>query len=502
MSREPTASPGLGALGSGAVTAAALAVQQGLAAVVGIVIAREFGRTAETDGFFAAYGVFVVLALAATASRVVLLPPLARARAERRLGAETASYALALGAVLAPALVLSLAAAGPIGELLTGFGSDDAADAAALVLPWVVAAAIGHFYAGLAASALAALDEYVVPAVGYALGSVLGLALILWRVGDDGLVAVGWGMALNAAIAVALPAIALALRARRESMPRAAVRPDAGGPATGLGRRLLGLGAGVVLPLALQAVYLVCLPFAAREGVGAVTSFGYAYLAGAAVVAVTASSLALVTSVPLTRAGLDPRRIALHVDASSWLALVGVGATAGVVALAGETVFRAILGPAYGADVGEELGLVVVALAPWMVVTVGVSVTFPLLFVAGKTRGLPALALVVVAVTAPLAWLGQELAGLYGLALALALATGLGLVGMLAALSSVGATLRGLAGAAAVVALVAAVAFVPPALVLPPLSAAAVGIAVYAGVLVLTRPAGLGASWRYLRSLA
>lgn len=499
MSTERTASPGLGSLGSGAVTAAALAVQQGLAAVVGIVIAREFGRTAETDGFFAAYGVFVVLALAATASRVILLPPLARARDRRRLGAETVAYGLALGAVLAPLLVVSLVLGDPIGDLLTGFRSDEASAAAAEILPWVVVAAIGQFFAGLAASALAALDEYVVPAVGYALGSAVGLALILWRVDTDGIVVVGWGMALNAAIAVALPSLALVRRAGREAMPRDAVLAGGG---DGAARRLLGLGAGVLLPLALQAVYLICLPFAAREGVGAVTSFGYAYLAGSAVVAVTASSLALVTSVPLTRAGLDPRRVAEHVDASAWLALVGVGATAGVVALAGETLFHAVLGDAYRADVGEELGRVVVALAPWMAVSIGVSVAFPLLFVADRARRLPLLALVVVAVTAPLAWLGQELGGLYGLALALALATGVGLVGMLAALSSVGPTLRGLGAAAVVVAVVAAVAYVPPALVLSPVTGAVVGLALYTAVLALVRPSGLRSSWRYLRSLA
>ena len=99
----------LGSLGSGAVTALALAVQQGLAAVVGVVIAHEFGRGAETDGFFAAYGVFIVLALAATASRAVLLPPLARARAEHRLGSETTAYALALALVALPLLVVSIA---------------------------------------------------------------------------------------------------------------------------------------------------------------------------------------------------------------------------------------------------------------------------------------------------------------------------------------------------------------------------------------------------------
>ena len=45
---KPSAQTGLGSLATGAVTALAIAVQTGLAAVVGVIIARELGRTAET----------------------------------------------------------------------------------------------------------------------------------------------------------------------------------------------------------------------------------------------------------------------------------------------------------------------------------------------------------------------------------------------------------------------------------------------------------------------
>ena len=117
---------GHGSLASGAVTALALAVQSGLAAVVGVIIARKLGRTAETDGFFAAYGVFVVLALAATAIRLVVLPPLGRARVERRLGQETAAWAVALAVVAVPLLVVAFFAARPAAALLTGFGPEAA----------------------------------------------------------------------------------------------------------------------------------------------------------------------------------------------------------------------------------------------------------------------------------------------------------------------------------------------------------------------------------------
>ncbi len=495
--QKSSVSSGLGSLATGAVTALALAVQTGLAAVVGVVIARELGRTAETDGFFAAYGVFIVLALAANALRVTLLPRLARARDARRLSSETSAYAASIALVAVPVLVVGIAAARPIADLLTGSGPDEAIDAAADVLPWMIVAGLGQFAAGLLASALAALDDYVVAAAGYITGSAAGLVLILLRIDEDGTSAVAWGMALNAVIATAIPAVWLARRARSEAMPRAAARAEL----TGTGRRLLELLSGAALPLALQGVYLVCLPFAAREGVGAVTSFGYAYLIAAAVVGVTASSLGLVTSVPLTRAGLDPGRVARHVDASSWLALVVVAATAGVFAVAGQKIVEGVLGPAYAEDVGSQIGRLVVALAPFMVVSVALSVTFPLLFVAERGARLPLIAGAVLAVHVPLALAGQVVAGLWGLALALAVSTGLALAAMLVLLDALRATLADLLTATVVVGVTAAAIFALCAWLLGPAPAAALALVVYVAAVVVFRPPGLVRSWDYLRAL-
>ena len=489
---------GHGSLASGAVTALALAVQSGLAAVVGVIIARKLGRTAETDGFFAAYGVFVVLALAATAIRLVVLPPLGRARLERRLGQETAAWAIALATVAVPLLVVGVAAARPAAAVLTGFGPDAARDAAESVLPLMVLAAVAQLYAGLAASALAALDDYRVAAVSYIVASVVGLVYILVRVDADGIDAVAVGMALNGLLAVTLPTVALFVRARREAMPRGAVRP-AGVP---LGERLLSAGRSTALPLALQAVYVVCLPFAAREGVGAVTSFGYAYLAASALVAVTSSSLGLVTSVPLTRIGLDPGGVARHVVSSSWLALVAAGAAAGAFAVAGTSLVGAVLGDGYLADVGEELGHLIALLSPWMVFSIGYSVTLPLLFVEERTRGLVLVGLGLIALIVPLAWLGQVAGGLTGLALALAVTTLVALAVMLHRLRAARTTLSALAGAALMVAAVALVTFGVPALGLEGGPAAAAGLALYVVVLAAWRPRGLRQSWSYLRSLA
>ncbi len=279
----------------------------------------------------------------------------------------------------------------------------------------------------------------------------------------------------------------------------------ASAPRAGTGRTLARLGellSGAALPFALQAVYLVCLPFAAREGVGAVTSFGYAYLIAAAVVGITASSLGLVTSVPLTRVGLTPAGVARHVDASSWLALLAVGATAGYFAVAGAELAAGVLGDEYGDAVGTEIARLVVALAPYMIASVVLSVTFPLVFVAGLGRRLPLVGLVVLVAHVPVAFVGQRLAGLWGLALAMAVSTALAAALLLHLLRAVEATVRGLAGAVAVVVCVVVAAFAPAALVDRAGLAGVLGLLLAAALVAIARPAGLMTAWRYLRELA
>ncbi len=270
-----TDSSGLGSLASGALTAASTLVVAVVAAGIGVVIAREFGRTEETDGFFAAYGVFIVVVLAAQAIRIATIPALARARDEERLAGEIAGYAIALSVVAIPVVLLTELFATGIADVLTGDGSEASQDAAADALRWMVPAAVLHLYAGLAASGLAALDDYATAAAGYAAGSLAGLLFILTRVDEDGLITVAWGMTLNAALAIAVPFTGLVLRAAHGRMPRRAIRPT--GPP--VGARVLAFAEAAALPIAIQMLYVVCLPFAGRLGTGAVTSFGYAYLA-------------------------------------------------------------------------------------------------------------------------------------------------------------------------------------------------------------------------------
>ena len=492
-----TDSPGLGSLASAALTAASTLVVSAFAAIVGIVIAREFGRTDETDGFFAAYGVFIVVALAAQSIRIAVLPALARARDERRLAGNIAGFATALAVVAVPLLLAVELAPDPIAGLLTGDGSDTAQDACADALRWMVPAAVAHLFAGLAASGLAALDDYATAALGYAAGSAAGLVLILALVDSEGIVAVAWGMALNGVVALLVPAVVLAWRARRSSMPAIAVRP-AGLP---LASRLGVFAAAAALPIALQLLYVVCLPFAGRLGEGAVTSFGYAYLAAATLVSVTAFSIGLVSSVPLTRTGLGAGVAARHVISASWVALTVIGAAVGAFAIAGGGIVEGVLGDAYGGDVGQEVARLVLVLSPWMIVSVGVNVAFPLAFVTERLRPLPWIGAAALALQVLLAWVLAELFDLDGLAIALTLSTLAVLLALLRELDALSEGVRGVVVAAATVSAITAVAFLPASLVFGSVASAVTGLVVYGAVVALVRPRGLRASWAYLRAL-
>jgi len=492
-----TGSSGLGSLWSGALTATSMLLVAGVAAVIGVVIAREFGSTDETDGFLAAYGMFAVIVIAAQAIRLTVLPQLARARQEQRLAGELAGFSLALGVFAVPLLLATLVGADQLATVLTGSGPELAQDTAGEALVWMGPAAVAHLFAALAASGLAALDDYATAAAGYAVGSAAGLALILLRVEPDGIIAVGWGMALNGTIAMVVALAGLAYKAARTRMPAAAVRPS-GAP---LRTRLGIFAVGSALPLAQQLLYVVCLPFAGRLGTGEPTSFVYAYLGGAALVTITAGSLGIVTSAPLARLGLDAAETARHVVATSWLAIAVAGAAAGIFALAGGDLVEAALGGAFGGEVGAELGRLVVAMSPWIIASIGIAVTFPLAFVAARTHGLPWIALAALALQVPLAWAGAELLGLDGLALSMGMTTLAILGALLWELGAFGETMRRLAVAAVVVGGLVVLAFLPPSLVLGSAASALVGTLVYVGALVVLRPRGLVSGWRYLRAL-
>jgi hypothetical protein len=475
------------AVRSGALTALSSLAVAGSAAGAGILLAHFFGRNERTDGLFAAYAVYLVLSIAAQAFRTVVLPHLTREAAA--LGPELRAYLVALGVAGIVLVAVVAGLAGPLGRALTAHAAS--AQVASRALPWLVAAGFLQLVAALAASALAARDSYAVAALAYAAGALLALVLFasLHRHGE---VSLAWALAANGVLTLAIPLVALG---RSGALAGARVR---GGSLQRLGR----LASGAAVPIALQAMYVVALRFAGGLGAGKATSLNYAYLIAAVLVVATASSVALISSAPLTRRGIDVEAAVAHVVHSSWLSLALIAAAAGVFALAGGRVVGPVLGGAYGGEVGRELGRLVAYLAPWMVVTVAYTLTFPLLFVLERSRGLVAIAIGGLALSVPVVLAGRELAGLPGIAGALAVATALVLAALLVAVSG-GALRRAaleLGWLALQVAALAAVAFGLASL-LGGFAGAAVGLAAYTALLMALRPRGLREAWAYVRAL-
>jgi peptidoglycan biosynthesis protein MviN/MurJ (putative lipid II flippase) len=482
---EPSVSASRGALRSGILTGLSSIVLSGSAAVAAAILAQKFGRGAETDGFLAAYGVYVTLTLAAQALRLTAVPELTRTG-----GAAAGSYAAAILAVGVPATVLAWVFADSLAELLTGKLPDSAAEAAAQALPWLVGSAFGQVLAALFAATLAARNRFGAAALGFSAGGVLSLVVFVALADEHGLVALAWGLAVNAAVALGVPLLALGQGLGRLRFG-------------GIGRRLALLTEAAAVPVALQALYLIALRGASALGVGAVTSLSYAYFFAAVLVAATATSLSIISTAELTRRGVESEEAVAHVVHGAWLSLPPIAAAAGVFALVGDRIAATVLGDAYSGEVGAELARLVVVLAPWTVGAVGFSLAFPLLYVVERSRVLIPVALGAVVVQVVLVLALRELWGLEGLALALGVSTLAVLAALLFALSRralVDAALS-LARVAGVVALLAAASFGVAALVASDTIAAVVGLCAYAALLAVVRPRGLREAWGYMREL-
>ena len=231
---------------------------------------------------------------------------------------------------------------------------------------------------GVFASALASLDDYVVAAASFSGGAVAGLVVIVALVGH-GVVAFGWGLALERR-----DRRRRAARSARRARDARATGREPGRPPPGARRRRRAA-------LCVTGLYVVGYRFANGRP-GKATTLSYAYLIAATLVAVTATSIALVSTVPFARGEPTPWRVARQSARSPGSRLATVGRRRGVFALAGATVARHVLGSEYGGGTGAELGRLVVYFAPWMVASIAVTVAYPLLFVRGRARWLPLLA--------------------------------------------------------------------------------------------------------------
>src|SRR3954454_10544967 len=121
-SMEGNRSGGLGTVRSGLLTGISTAAVSGSAAVLGVILARKFGHGVKTDGFFAAYGVYLALVLVAGSLRVIVLPRFVQARADDRLGHELGTWAAAPAPPLAAVVAVAILWPHGIASALTSSG--------------------------------------------------------------------------------------------------------------------------------------------------------------------------------------------------------------------------------------------------------------------------------------------------------------------------------------------------------------------------------------------
>jgi O-antigen/teichoic acid export membrane protein len=486
---------GRSALRSGLLTGISFLTLAGAGALAGVYLAHKFGRNDRTDGFMAAYGVYLVLVLGAQSFRMVVVPDLTRAEAEGKLGSEFGAYALTFLVLAVPACAIVAAFPGFFGELVTGRLPHRSGVIAGDALVWLVPSAFAQLLAALAASALAARDNYGAAAAGFALGGIGGLVFFVLAADGHGLISLAWGLALNGAIALAVTLAALAAGGGRLR--------HLGGSPLHMKQRLLRLGQGTAVPFAVQALYVIALRVTAGTGTGNVTSLSYAYLLATMFVTATAFSLALIATAPLTRRRVDVAGAAEHVVHSAWVSLAVVGAASGIVALVGGRIVTAALGHAYSGAAGDQLGRLVVYLSPWMVASAVFSITFPLLFVMHRTRLLVPIALGTVLADLPISIAARSWGGLNGIAVALGISTTLLVVGVMVAITPrlVTLTAAGLGRLALIVGAATVLAFGGTSLVLGGVPAAVIGLVLYAALLLAARRLGLAEAWHYIRAL-
>jgi peptidoglycan biosynthesis protein MviN/MurJ (putative lipid II flippase) len=381
------------------------------AALMGVLIARTFGSSARTDGFFAANAIYGVWLFVAQSLRTTTAAPLVEGgpgfeRFREHLGAIV--WIFAASVVLAVVVALL---AGPVG---VAPAARDSFQAAILIL---CPAAGLQLFAGQAAAMLAALDDYVVASAAYLAGAVVAVAGFVVLHGPLGIEGVPTALAAGAAASALATALALARRGWRPAPPaltRATLRVA--------GRVTLG----AVSLVAAQLVLTVSVAFAGVTGAGSATLYSYAAMAIMLLTAALASPVSIVFA-PVVARDWDRRPASLVPLAMTSFragALLVGPAVAGLVLL-GPQPAGYVLSSLSGADVNRIFDLALI-LSPSLLGTMLVMVPLVATFAQRRFAELAAWSGAVVAVHAALS------------ALAVALVGGVQAVAAVATLSSLG----------------------------------------------------------------
>lgn len=326
---------------SAALTAAAQISSMLIGGLLAVGITLKFGANAQTDGVFAAYGVYGIVLLIAQSVRTTVVARLV----------EGESVFAQLDRFLAAGVLVSLACGipfallgGPVASLLTGGLGAEAGDTAAkaLLILWPGAAA--QVAAALFAATLGTRGEFGLPGLAYVVGGIASIVVLLVLAGPLGVDAVAVGVTVGSVLIAAILLVRLLRVGYRPSPSRLL---DGRAAAVAAWQTTVGALGFVVA----QVSYVLSVAFAARLGEGAVTLYSYAFFACSLVVGATTGPVGIVLAAPLARTwDRRPASLEPHLLAVLRAALVLVVPAIGLAGLIGVPLVDLVLGRSLGPD--------------------------------------------------------------------------------------------------------------------------------------------------------
>lgn len=258
------------------------AALMGFGALLALIIAQSFGKSAKTDAFFAAYGLYSVGQVFGSTFRLTAVSPLVRATgpqvATRLLGAVAL---LCLGVAL-PMIVL----AGPVGHLLVDQDPTGVA-ATSLRILWVALA--GQLIGAMLATLLTVRGSFTALGLITLVTGLVTTATFLLTRHALGIDAAPVGLAAGG---LWISGASLAVLWRSGWRP-SALTPDLLRGTLGEARRL---GYASTTFIGTNLAYVVTLAIVARIGPGEATLYSYAFVLTVVLVSLTANVSAMVRS--------------------------------------------------------------------------------------------------------------------------------------------------------------------------------------------------------------
>ena len=333
---------------SSVVVAASFLLSNLLGGVLALLIALIVGEGPETDGFLAAYSVYLTLILFGSTLRIALVPLLGSISVEADFRRTAQDRLTRLLTVAALAVVGVIVSSPLLGRAIVPNASHDAQTTASVSLALLAVGAYCQIWAAALSAVAGAVRRFTVSALLYVASAVVSVVLGGALMATIGIFGAAIGVVLSAGVLLG-GHLAYLHRFGFVALPAwSRLRERVSWTLT------LTALAGAAIPFALQIDLTISLA-AVSSDTGAVTAYTYAYFLTVVATGVTASSLNLVTMpdllVALEHHGRSAARSYLRAVTPFGVFLylpVAVG-----YASLGRPVVEAVLGNRLGSDTVE-----------------------------------------------------------------------------------------------------------------------------------------------------